>query len=207
MLAILLLVIVIVVCYLLGSFNGAIVISKYIFQDDVRKHGSGNAGATNFYRTFGGPLTILVLACDVVKMIVAVLLARWLLSTTEFAFYSTYVSGFCCMLGHVFPAFYKFKGGKAILTSFTWSVFIDWRVAVICVLLFLICVALSRFVSLGSMAAAVAFIILVPLLTKPGWFCVILVWISALLMLWAHRENLVRLIRGEESAFSFRHDT
>lgn len=198
------LVIGIVVSYLFGSFNGAIVISKYFFRDDIRGHGSGNAGMTNFYRTFGGPMTFLVLALDVVKMVLAILIVRWLLAPTELAFQSTYIAGFCCMLGHIFPAFYRFKGGKAILTSCTWSVFIDWRVTLICLVIFLLCVVLTRYVSFGSVMAAVAFIILVPILPSPGWFCVLLVWISAVLIIWAHRENVQRLLRGEESRFSFR---
>ena len=138
-----------------------------------------------------------------VVLIIAVLLMRWLLSDTVLSFQATYIAGFCCMLGHVFPVFYRFKGGKAILTSCTWSVFIDWRITVICLLLFLLCVVLTRYVSLGSILAAVAFIVITPLLTRPGWFCVLLVWLSAALMIWAHRENLLRLLRGEESRFRF----
>ena len=113
-----------VVAYFLGCFNGAVIVSKYILRDDVRNHGSGNAGLTNFYRTFGGPLTGVVILTDVLKAVAAVLISRWLMlhgftifisaaSTT--AFYDTvakYWAGVFCLLGHMFPVMFKFKGGK-----------------------------------------------------------------------------------------------
>ena len=118
-----------VIAYFCGCFNGAVIVSKYILRDDVRTHGSGNAGLTNFYRTFGGPLTFVVILTDVLKAVVALLIGRWLLvghlpalamlmNSPEQA-YSDYWCGLFCLLGHMFPCMFQFKGGKGILSGGT----------------------------------------------------------------------------------------
>ena len=99
------------ISYFLGCFNGAVIVSKYILRDDVRKHGSGNAGLTNFYRTFGGPLTLVVILTDVLKAVVAILVASWLFSG-EGAFMvvvGKYWAGTFCLLGHMFPCMFHFS--------------------------------------------------------------------------------------------------
>ena len=110
--------------YLLGGLNGAIIASKYVFHRDVRDYGSGNAGLTNFFRTFGGPLTFVVILCDVLKAVVALLVSQWLMfsgytifisaaSTTAFwDTFAKYWAGLFCLLGHMFPCMFQFKGGK-----------------------------------------------------------------------------------------------
>ena len=96
-----------VAAYFLGCFNGAVIVSKYILRDDVRNHGSGNAGLTNFYRTFGGPLTAVVILTDVLKAVVAVLLGLWLVGApTGGVALSKYWAGLFCMLGHMFPVMF-----------------------------------------------------------------------------------------------------
>ena len=118
--------------YFLGCFNGAVIISKYILRDDVRSHGSGNAGLTNFYRTFGGPLTLAVILCDVLKAVIAVWLGTWLLGqATGWLVMSKYWAGVFCLLGHMFPCMFHFKGGKGILSGGTIAIMIDWRVALV----------------------------------------------------------------------------
>ena len=118
-----------VIAYFCGCFNGAVIVSKYILRDDVRGHGSGNAGLTNFYRTFGGPLTFVVILTDVLKAVVAVLVGVWLTGqllpigsgaaqTTATAL-AEYWSGLFCLLGHMFPCMFQFKGGKGILSGGT----------------------------------------------------------------------------------------
>ena len=117
-----------VLSYFLGCFNGAVIVSKYILGDDVRNHGSGNAGLTNFYRTFGGPLTLVVILCDVLKAVIAVGLVGycadkyffdgWPFPTYPLAdVFSKYWAGLWCLLGHMFPCMFHFKGGKGILSG------------------------------------------------------------------------------------------
>lgn len=186
--------------YLCGCFNGAVVVSKYILHDDVRNHGSGNAGLTNFYRTFGGPLTLGVILCDVLKMIVAVKIGGLLLGGTVVGEYWT---GLFCLLGHMFPCMFAFHGGKGILSGGTLAILIDWRVALVVWGGFLILTALTRYVSLGSLWAGSSF----PFIS---WICfpryplaILLAFVTGGLVVWKHRDNVKRLLRGEENKFSF----
>ena len=190
--------------YFLGCFNGAVIVSKYILRDDVRTHGSGNAGLTNFYRTFGGPLTFVVILCDVLKAVLAVLLGVWLLSFIGPAF-GKYWAGLFCLLGHMFPCMFHFKGGKGILSGGTIVWMIDWRIGLVVWAGFLILFLLTRYVSLGSVWAGASF----PFASwyfYPDPVIVILAFILGGLVLWKHRGNIVRLIRGNENKFSIHHN-
>ena len=127
-----------VIAYFLGCSNGAVIISKYILRDDVRTHGSGNAGLTNFHRTFGGPLTLTVILIDVLKAAAAVLITVWISRHLwDGACYTVgdrpakYWAGLFCLLGHMFPCMFKFKGGKGILSGGIIAIMIDWRVALV----------------------------------------------------------------------------
>ena len=190
-------------CYLLGCFNGAVIVSKYILRDDVRNHGSGNAGLTNFHRTFGGPLTAVVILCDVLKAVIAVLLGSWLLGFID-PLFGKYWAGVFCLLGHMFPCMFHFKGGKGILSGGTIALMIDWRVALVVWGGFLILTALTRYVSLGSLWAGASF----PFIT---WYCypepiiVILGFICGGLVVWQHRTNIKRLLNGTENKFTLHH--
>ena len=186
--------------YFLGCFNGAVIVSKYILRDDVRTHGSGNAGLTNFYRTFGGPLTFVVILCDVLKAVLAVLLGVWLLSFIGPAF-GKYWAGLFCLLGHMFPCMFHFKGGKGILSGGTIAIMIDWRIALVVWGGFLILAALTKYVSLGSCWAGASF----PFVTWFVYHDVLLTILAVViggLILWKHRGNIVRLIHGNENKFS-----
>ena len=157
------------IAYLCGCFNGAVIISKYILRDDVRTHGSGNAGLTNFYRTFGGPLTLVVILLDVVKAIVAILVGVWLFgltytnkvsfseTVTLWTTFAKYWAGLFCLLGHMFPCMFKFKGGKGILSGGTIALMMDWRIALVVWGGFLVLAILTRYVSLGSVWAGASF--------------------------------------------------
>ncbi len=188
--------------YLLGCFNGAVIVSKYILRDDVRGHGSGNAGLTNFYRTFGGGLTLVVILCDVLKAVIAVLLGSWLFG--GLALTGKYWAGLFCLLGHMFPCMFKFKGGKGILSGGTIAIMIDWRIALVVWGGFLLLTILTRYVSLGSLWAGASF----PFAT---WACypdpviVILGFLCGGLVVWQHRANIRRLLSGTESKFSLHH--
>ena len=108
-----------VVAYFLGCFNGAVVVSRYVLRDDIRDHGSGNAGLTNFFRTFGGPLTFVVILSDAVKAVLAVLFAMFIAGniSPELVTLSKYWAGAFCMIGHMFPCTFQFRGGKGVLSG------------------------------------------------------------------------------------------
>ncbi len=187
------------IAYFCGCFNGAVIVSKYILRDDVRNHGSGNAGLTNFYRTFGGPLTAVVILTDVLKAVAALFLAGMLVGGT----FGQYWAGLFCLLGHMFPCMFHFKGGKGILSGGTVAIMIDWRVALVVWGGFLILAIVTRYVSLGSVWAAVSFPIV-------SWFVYHSVPILLLaiacggLILWQHRGNIKRLLSGTENKFHLR---
>ena len=189
-----------VIAYFCGCFNGAVIVSKYILKDDVRNHGSGNAGLTNFYRTFGGPLTLVVILTDVLKAIVAVMVGMALMGGTPF---SKYWAGLFCLLGHMFPAMFHFKGGKGILSGGTIAIMIDWRVALVVRSGFLILAILTKYVSLGSCSTGITF----PLVS---WFVyhnipvLVLSLAIGFMILFMHRGNIKRLLNGTESQFHFR---
>ena len=186
--------------YFLGCFNGAVIVSKYILRDDVRNHGSGNAGLTNFHRTFGGGLTFVVILCDVLKAVIAVLLGSWLFAWDPVL--GKYYAALFCLLGHMFPCMFHFKGGKGILSGGTIALMIDWRVALVVWGGFLILVIVTRYVSLGSLWAGASF----PFIS---WYCfpevrvVVLAFLLGGLVVWQHRGNAQRLIHGKERKLSF----
>lgn len=201
-----------VVSYFLGCSNGAVIISKYILRDDIRTHGSGNAGLTNFYRTFGGGITLAVILIDVLKMLLSlvagVLIARYALfgpaAEPWMSLLAKYWAGTFCILGHMFPCMFGFKGGKGILSGGTMVLMMDWRIALVAWGGFVLLVTLTRWVSLGSVWAAASFpgstffVFRNPVLT-------VLALISGGLVVWKHRGNIQRILKGTESKFSFHH--
>lgn len=206
------------VAYLCGCFNGAVIVSKYILKDDIRTHGSGNAGLTNFYRTFGGPLTFVVILTDVLKAVLAVLVSVWLSGYYQPGFgvdaaqpdpaaaalLFKYWAGLFCLIGHMFPCMFHFKGGKGILSGGTIAIMIDWRLALIVWGGFLLLSALTRYVSLGSVFAAAAFPIVTWFIYQDAAITVLAAVIGGLIV-YMHRANIRRLLKGEENKFSFHH--
>ncbi len=192
-----------VLSYFLGCFNGAVVVSRYILRDDVRAHGSGNAGLTNFHRTYGGPLTLVVILSDVLKAVLAVLFSAWIfgLLSPELVVFGKYWAGLFCLLGHMYPCTFQFRGGKGILSGGAIAIMIDWRVALVVWGGFLILAVATRYVSLGSCWAGASF----PFATAFVYRDWLLTGIAALLgflILWKHRANIRRLLAGTESKFS-----
>ena len=189
-----------IVSYFLGCFNGAVIVSKYILRDDVRTHGSGNAGLTNFYRTFVGPLTAVVILCDVLKAVIAVLIGAWIFGMMGNALLGKYWAALFCLLGHMFPCMFHFKGGKGILSGGTIALMIDWRIALVVWGGFLILTVLTRYVSLGSLWAGASF----PFIS---WYCypnpiiIVLAFACGGLVVWQHRANIKRLMNGTEYKF------
>jgi glycerol-3-phosphate acyltransferase PlsY len=189
-----------VIAYFLGCFNGAVIVSKYILRDDVRHHGSGNAGLTNFHRTFGGALTAVVILCDVLKAVIAVLIGRFL--WTSVPVYGMYWAGLFCLLGHMFPCMFHFKGGKGILSGGVVAIMINWRIALVVWIGFLVLVALTRYVSLGSCWAGAT----LPIATWFVYHDVVATVLAAIiggLILYMHRGNIHRLLNGTERKLTF----
>lgn len=193
-----------VVGYLLGCFNGAIIISKHFFRKDIRNYGSGNAGLTNFYRTFGGLPTLLVLAIDLLKGVLGAALGRILLGLLGHGDVGAVLGMLFTMFGHCFPVFYGFQGGKGILCAAGGLIVIDPLVFAAAILLFLLVVLLTRYVSLGSLLAAVSVPFSVYFFCGRSWVAAVLGVCAAVLTTYLHRANIQRLVSGCESRFSFR---
>ena len=202
-----------VVAYFCGCFNGAVIVSKYILHDDVRTHGSGNAGLTNFYRTFGGPLTFVVILCDVLKAVAAISFSKLIAApiivvgseTIGFAL-AEYWAGLFCLLGHMFPCMFHFKGGKGILSGGTIALMIDWRIALVVWGGFLVLAVLTRWVSLGSIWAGASFPFATWFVYHDAVLLTLGIFIGGLIV-WKHRGNLKRILSGTESRFTLHHKT
>ena len=205
---------VIVAGYLLGSVNSAIIISKLLYRDDIRRHGSGNAGMTNMLRTYGKGAAGLTLFGDVFKTALAIFISGIVFGFNYVAGVSTgmgfcYVAGLFAVLGHVFPIYYGFKGGKGVLVTSAMALMLTPLPFLVLFLLFACIVAASRYVSLGSICVA----ILYPVLLH-GYFAVafgspmpgllsLSVVIIAVLIVWCHRANIERISNRTENKISF----
>lgn len=199
--------------YFCGCFNGAVIVSKYILRDDIRTHGSGNAGLTNFYRTFGGILTLVVILTDVLKAVLAIQISVWMAGQllavdsleTELAvrYLSKYWAGLWCLLGHMFPCMFHFKGGKGILSGGTIALMLNWKLALLVWGSFLIPAAVTRYVSLGSVLAAAAFPVGTWLFVSHDPVIMAFAAFLGILVIWMHRGNIKRLLKGEENRLSF----
>jgi len=198
--------VVVLLSYFLGCFNGAVLISTFIIKDDIRSHGSGNAGLTNFYRTYGAKYALPVILLDMGKTAAATAIGGYLFQ----CLYSdrtlgVLLAGLACIIGHVFPAFYGFKGGKGILAGSILVIMLDWRMALVAWGLFVLAVVLTRYISLGSIAAA-ASVAVSALFIYDRPVYIILAAITAALVVWSHRSNIVRLVRGNENKFKWHVD-
>ena len=190
-----------VAAYLLGSVNTSIILSK-LKGKDIRKEGSGNAGATNTLRVMGKKAAAIVALFDALKGIIAVLVARLLCSSWD-APLEVYLSALFVMLGDIYPIFFGFRGGKGVMTTIAVIFMLDWRIGLI---LFALCIAImliTRYVSLGSCIGAALFPVLVAVFhTENTAFIIISVIIGAL-AIFKHRTNIARLLKGNESKLNF----
>ena len=193
--------------YFFGCFNGSFMVSHFIIRDDVRKHGSGNAGLTNFYRTYGAKYALLVIACDMGKTVAACLLGSFFFRCLGWdGTLGTLLAGLGCELGHIFPVFYGFRGGKGILSGGVLVLLLDWRVALIAWGLFAVLWLTTRYVSLGSIAATASMPVSVFLLMGHNWLYTALSAAVAALVIWCHRGNIQRLLSGTEKKFHWHVD-
>jgi glycerol-3-phosphate acyltransferase PlsY len=194
-----------VVGYFVGNINGAIIASKYFYKKDIRQYGSGNPGLTNFYRVFGKGGVLLVVLIDILKTVIPVLLGGFLLSHIAGRWLlGCQIAGLFAMLGHAFPVIYGFKGGKTVLSAGAMLFFIDWRVAALSWGAFILLSALTRYVSLGSIVAAIAYPVGMLIFGVGGTVELVLAAVSALVIIARHNKNIERLIQGRESKFKFR---
>ena len=183
--------------YLIGSLSVSILISKYIFHQDVRALGSGNAGAANAARTLGAGVGLLTLLGDFLKGVISMLLGSCLGGATGLA-----IAGAACMIGHCFPIYFGFKGGKAVATAAAVALMIDWRVVLSAFAVFAIVAALSKTASVSSMSASVAVAAMTPVFTRNPVLISLGIF-TCLLVLLMHRSNIRRLISGTEPHFHF----
>lgn len=198
--------------YLLGSINGAVIISRNINKSDVRTHGSGNAGATNMLRTFGAKSAILTTVVDLMKGFIACIAGGLLLHFFGGRF--GYVDGTCvagafAVIGHNWPVYFGFKGGKGVMTALAVMLMISPLAALCALVLFVIVVAISRYVSLGSILAALSipgftalflFVFGKPVLSITFFVSIFL----ALLIVLRHHANIGRLIKGKENKLNLK---
>ncbi len=209
--------IVAVSAYLIGCINSSIIVAKIMKPEkDIREMGSGNPGFTNALRTMGKRVGILTFVGDFTKGVIAVWLGRSIIGMQP-AFagnmilmqYAAYLAGIMCFLGHVYPCFLKFKGGKGILTTWAAAIIIDWRIGLITICVFLIILLFSKMVSLASVCVAGAYPIITFLITylidykylkdmQYVMFSTLVTLIMAIIIIYKHKSNIVRILNGSE---------
>ena len=185
------------VCYFLGNHNGAICVSLML-GDDVREHGSGNAGLTNFIRNYGANRAFLVIAIDVFKAILACHIGALVFGPLGYRLEGMTLGGVFVMLGHDFPALQGFRGGKGILSGWFIAFCIDWRIGALIGVVFFATYFLTHYVSLGSVLSAATFGIGFIIFHHDNLPVVLGGVFMAALTLYQHRSNIVRLVKGEE---------
>ena len=198
-----------IIAYLIGSINFSVILSKKMAGFDVREKGSGNAGTTNMLRTVGKKAAIITLICDILKGVVAILVAIILgkiISGSNGALL-VQIAGVAVILGHTFPIFFKFKGGKGVATSLGVLIMSNWQIGLICLVFALLLIALTQMVSVGSIAAAILYPVLTLFIPQnyivPGNYLIYSI-VLAVLIVFNHRENVKRLLNGTENKISFK---
>ena len=187
----------VLVGYLLGNLNGAVCISA-LNHDDVRSHGSGNAGLTNFVRNYGASKGVLVILIDGGKAVLACLTGALLLQDFGTYQFGATIGGLAVMLGHDFPALLGFRGGKGILSALFIGITVDWRIAACGLAVFAILYVISGYVSLGSICAALTYAVCFGLFYHDQLPVMICGIVMSLLAVFMHRSNISRLLKGEE---------
>ena len=204
-----------IIAYCIGSVNFSVIISKKMAGFDVREKGSGNAGSTNVLRTVGKKAAALTLICDILKGVIAIVISIIIGNMIEGANKELLlqIAGIAVVIGHTFPIFFGFKGGKGVATSLGILLMSNWKIGLICLIFALVLMALTRMVSLGSCGAAVLFPILTLFINdsytvltegKRGSTYFIYSIVLAVIVLYNHRSNIKRLLNGTENKLSFK---
>ncbi len=193
---ILLRLLILIVSYLLGSVSSSIIVGKIKSGKDIRTMGSGNAGATNTLRTFGKGAALFVILGDGLKTVISILIAKVIFPEDSIA---VYIAGLGCVLGHNFPVYYGFKGGKGVLVSIVSILFANWKIGLITFFISILIMIFTKYVSLGSIIGSILVVILAVLYEKGNIEYLIFSFILAVLCIYRHRTNIVRLIKGTEN--------
>ena len=200
-----------IIAYLIGSINFSVIISKKVAGFDVREKGSRNAGSTNMLRSVGKGAAVLTLLCDILKGVVAILIAIGIGNLVKDADKGLLVqiAGVAVVLGHTFPIFFGFKGGKGVATSLGILLMTNWQIGLICLVFALVLMVLTQMVSLGSCAAAVLFPVLTLFIKEhyivaEGGNYFIYSVILAVIVLYNHRSNIKRMLNGTENKLSLK---
>lgn len=199
-----------ILAYLIGSINFSVIISKKMAGFDVRKKGSGNAGTTNMLRSVGKKAALLTLICDILKGVIAILIAILIgkiIKDIDKALL-VQIAAIAVVIGHTFPIFFQFKGGKGVATSLGVLLMINWQIGLICLVFAIVLMIITKMVSVGSLGAAILYPILVLFINTnftvsegSGYF--IFSVLLALLVAFNHRSNIKRIIEGKENKLSF----
>lgn len=204
-------IIVTIIAYLLGSISFSVIISKKMAGFDVREKGSGNAGTTNVLRTVGKKASIITLICDILKGVVAILvayIAGLILKDSVDRALLIQLAGLAVIIGHTFPIFFGFKGGKGIATALGVLLITNWNIGLICLVFALVLMIITKMVSLGSLAAAVLFPILIIFMPHTSYLVdgnyIIYGILIAALVIFNHRANVKRLLTGTENKIDFK---
>lgn len=190
-----------IVAYLLGSINSSIIVSKLFSQSDIRNHGSGNAGATNTLRVLGKKAAALVVMGDGLKGVLAVLAARYVAHVLSEGSAAEYIAAVFVVLGHVFPVFFGFRGGKGIMTSIAVVFTLSPSIGAILVVIFVVLVLLFNYISLASVISALCFPILVLIMESGDILYMVCALIIAIIAVVKHHTNIARLVKGTENKF------
>ena len=200
-----------IVAYLIGSVNFSVILSKKMAGFDVREKGSGNAGTTNMLRSVGKKAAAITLLCDVLKGVVSILISivvGKILKDVDKALL-VQLAALGVVIGHTFPIFFGFKGGKGVATSLGVLLMVNWQIGLICLVFAILLMALTQMVSLGSVAAAILYPVLVMFIhtnytISEGSNYLIFSMILAVIVVFNHRENIKRLLAGKENKISFK---
>lgn len=203
-----------VIAYLIGSINFSVIISTRMAGFDLREKGSGNAGTTNVLRTVGKKAAVITLICDILKGVISILLAKLIGNIWQDldgalldGALLVQLAGIFVVIGHTFPVFFKFKGGKGVATSLGVLLTLNWQIGLICLVFALVLIALTRMVSVGSIAAAILYPVLTIFISQnyivPGNYIISSI-ILAVLIVFNHRSNVKRLLAGTENKISFK---
>ncbi len=196
-----------IIAYFIGSINFSVIISKKVAGFDLREKGSKNAGTTNMLRTVGKKAALVVLICDILKGVLAIIIAKLMTSGVNQAI-GVQVAAVAVVLGHTFPIFFGFKGGKGVATSIGILLVINWQIGLICIVYGVLILLLTRMVSLGSITAALLFPVLTIFIRAhyiaDGAGYTIFGIIMAIIILFNHRSNIKRLNEGTENRISFK---
>jgi glycerol-3-phosphate acyltransferase PlsY len=191
-------IITILAAYMLGNLNGAFLMGHRLAGEDIRSKGSGNAGLTNFIRNYGARPAIGVIVTDMGKAALACFVGGGLLAPFGHEIAGRALGALFVILGHAFPALLSFKGGKGILSGVTVALCLDWRIGLFVFGIFLVAYWLTHYVSLGSVLSSGSFGFIYALFHWEEKFAVIVGFCLSALIVWLHRSNIVRLVKGQE---------